>query len=1130
MNILESSGKTKLNEKLPLVFMYSGQGSQYHQMGRALYESDSGFRKHLRILDEKFSERLGQSVIDQMLGSSKDITDPFDRLLFTHPAIFMVSVALTNMLKDQGIEPDILVGASLGEIVAAHINGALSIDDAADIVVQQAKIVESSCREGGMLAVIGADFDYSKLLNVGSSCELASINAEGHFVLSGSSRDLDELEKYLKRKSVSYQRLPVKYAFHSCLIEGSKQSYEDVLYNVEWRTPAIKTVSCLNANFVDSYENNYLWNVARKPIQLSETFQMLEQRSSYNYLDVGVSGVMCNSARANFDSNTISKAFQLISPFGKHEDTIALISGCLTHSEKRKQLMRAYVFPGQGSQYKGMGGTIFDEFPEHILKADRILGYSTKDLCLNDPKQQLNDTQYTQPALYVVSALMYLKQVTNTQVPECVAGHSLGEFVALFASGVFDFETGLKIVQKRGELMSQAKNGGMAAVIGEKANCVDEIIRSHKLDTLDVANFNAPDQVVISGPREDIARAASVFENEDCLYVPLNVSAAFHSRYMIEAKEKFAQFLSSFQFNAPSITVMSNVTGKKHLSTDIKQNIVNQMVSSVRWVEIIGRLKAIGFDEIKEIGPGQVLTKLTGKIGAAKELVDDDQINAALNSSEINREFAQDHGSESALNTEKNLHQFDKAYTNGSSNMFSEENVGSTVNRFNAEGLGNIGFRKDYRLRQAYIAGSMHQGISSKELVEAMAKAGYLAFLGTTGMRLTEVEGDISYLRSKLTNNEPFGANFSFDYNNPKMEMALARTLISSGVEYIEVSGFMHATPALVYLRAKSLYLDSNGQVKSRIKLLSKVTRPEVAKVFLSPAPQYVLKKLLDQKLIDIDEAKWVQQMPLADDLCVEADSGGYTDMGSASSLLPSIKRLRNELSENYNFPEEIRVGLAGGIGTPESAAMAFMLGADFVVTGSINQCTVEAAVSDDVKDLLQGVGVQDTQYIYSGEMFELGAKVQVVKKGLLFPARANKLYELWRRYDSLDELDQISLSQIENNYFGCPMSDVWKEVEDFYADNYPEELNKARQNPKHKMVLIFRWYFKQAEQQTLGQRNGELVDCSIHCGPALGAFNLWVSGTKFTNWGNRNVADIAEYLMDETAAYLNNQVDAIAG
>jgi trans-AT polyketide synthase/acyltransferase/oxidoreductase domain-containing protein len=175
--------------------------------------------------------------------------------------------------------------------------------------------------------------------------------------------------------------------------------------------------------------------------------------------------------------------------------------------------MLAYVFPGQGSQQKGMGGELFDEFKELTSKADEILGYSIKELCLEDPQGNLGQTQYTQPALYVVNALTYYKKIKDTGIkPDYVAGHSLAEYNALLAAEVFDFETGLKIVKKRGELMSKASGGGMAAVIGMSEEKIREVLKENGLESIDMANYNTPSQIAISGPKDDIIRAQPFFE------------------------------------------------------------------------------------------------------------------------------------------------------------------------------------------------------------------------------------------------------------------------------------------------------------------------------------------------------------------------------------------------------------------------------------------------------------------------------------------------------------------------------------------------------------------------------------------------------------------------------------------
>lgn len=231
-------------------------------------------------------------------------------------------------------------------------------------------------------------------------------------------------------------------------------------------------------------------------------------------------------------------------------------------------------------------------------------------------------------------------------------------------------------------------------------------------------------------------------------------------------------------------------------------------------------------------------------------------------------------------------------------------------------------------------------------------------------------------------------------------------------------------------------------------------------------------------------------------------------------------------MMEKYRYQKKILLGAAGGIGTPEAAAAAFILGADFILTGSINQCTVEAATSEAVKDLLQQINVQDTEYVPAGDMFELGAKVQVMKKGLFFPARANKLFELYRRYNSIDEIDEKTKKQIEEKYFKRSFEKVFEECKSFYSAN---EIEKAEQNPKHKMALIFRWYFGYSTNLALNGSKESRVDYQIHCGPALGAFNQWVKGSDKENWRNRHVDEIGKMIMAETAKLLSQRIKAIA-
>ncbi len=278
--------------------------------------------------------------------------------------------------------------------------------------------------------------------------------------------------------------------------------------------------------------------------------------------------------------------------------------------------MPTYLFPGQGSQVTGMGRELFSQFPEISAEADAILGYSVATLCLEDPHQHLNQTQYTQPALYTVNALSYLHKLRQCEKPPSfVAGHSLGEYNALLAASVFDFATGLKLVKKRGELMSQAVGGAMTAVIGLNSEAIKLILKQHGLLDITIANYNSYTQIVISGKAPDISKAQPLLEEAGALVViPLKVSGAFHSPYMHSAQEQFEMFLKDFHFSSPKIPVIANCTASPYQFSDISKNLAAQIAQPVRWVETINHLLAQNEVEFEEIGSGKVLTGLVMRI------------------------------------------------------------------------------------------------------------------------------------------------------------------------------------------------------------------------------------------------------------------------------------------------------------------------------------------------------------------------------------------------------------------------------------------------------------------------------------------------------------------------------------
>lgn len=274
--------------------------------------------------------------------------------------------------------------------------------------------------------------------------------------------------------------------------------------------------------------------------------------------------------------------------------------------------MTTIVFPGQGTQYKGMGKQLFQEFPALVSQADQVLGYSVAHLCVSNPEKLLEQTRYAQPAIYVCNALSYLNYCRENPIqPETFfAGHSLGEISALFAAGCFDFMTGLRIVKKRAELMSGAKGGAMLAIVGVSQTRVESILATDPQNGIELANYNTPQQFVLSGKSQAIRKMAEQCNSMGIRAILLNTSGAFHSRQMSEFQLPFEQFLSQIPFSAPQHQVISNVTAQPYQLADIPALLSAQLASPVRWTESIQFLKTKGEADFVELGASSVLTKL----------------------------------------------------------------------------------------------------------------------------------------------------------------------------------------------------------------------------------------------------------------------------------------------------------------------------------------------------------------------------------------------------------------------------------------------------------------------------------------------------------------------------------------
>ncbi|WP_073587898.1 ACP S-malonyltransferase [Anaerocolumna xylanovorans] len=724
--------------------------------------------------------------------------------------------------------------------------------------------------------------------------------------------------------------------------------------------------------------------------------------------------------------------------------------------------MRTFLFPGQGAQFAGMGVDLFEEYAAFVKEADKILGYSLKDLCLNDNNSILSNTKYTQPALYMVNALSYQKEMSKgQQIPDFLIGNSIGEYNALLAAGVFSLEDGLLLVKKRSELMSRANGGGMAAVIGLNEKEIVTVIEQEQLnDLVEISNYNTSLQVVISGDSAAIATIKPRLEEAGARKVViLDVSGAFHSGYMKEAALEFEQYLNEFEFHTPQLTVISNRYARPYDFNNIKQLLVEQIYHPVRLYDSIMYVLGQGSNEFVEIGPGKTMTRMA---------------------TEIKKEY---------------------------------ESIKARPEKI-VNCLGSEEFKKDYDVDFAYAVGGMCKGISSAAMIKKLADSRILGFLGTYKLQLHEAEELIDQALASMEHHR-VGVNVTYDALNSKDHIGIMEYIIKRDIRNIEVSDYRMIDLSIVKYRLKAIYTDKDSTLVIPHKILAKVSSREMAEKFCSPAPEEMVQILYQNNEITEFEAKYAKYIPMCDDLCIEYHMQGQSALG----YIQTIKEMSRLLYEKYDLYQCPRVGFAGGIGNPQMIAVSFLMGADFVVTGSINQCSVEAATSNIVKDNLQSLDETDFTYAAVSDLFEFGEKKSIVKKGSLYHIRANRLYEVYNRYNSVEEIPADIKNLIEEKYFQ-------KSFETIYSDIY-ENLTKdnkklSKEQPKYKMALIIRCFLDKCFQDALDGRMEGKINYQIISSNAIVQFNHWVKDTELSDWKRRYVDVIAKRIMTEGEQHLS--------
>ena len=432
------------------------------------------------------------------------------------------------------------------------------------------------------------------------------------------------------------------------------------------------------------------------------------------------------------------------------------------------------------------------------------------------------------------------------------------------------------------------------------------------------------------------------------------------------------------------------------------------------------------------------------------------------------------------------------------------------------ERLGSPDFARHHGVRFAYMAGSMANGIASEEHVAALARAGYLGSFGAAGLLPERIEEALRGLGDEIPG-LPFAGNLIHSPHEDRLERETVDLYLSHGVRCVEASAFIDLTPHLVRYRVAGLSRAADGRTAIANRVIGKVSRAEVAERFMRPPPESVVADLVAAGQVSAEQAELAARIPLADDVTVEADSGGHTDRRPLGSLFPVLRRLRDDIGRQTGAP--VRLGAAGGIGTPDAAWAAFALGADYVVTGSVNQACVEAGTSDVAKRMLAAADVADCEMAPAADMFELGVTLQVLRKGAMFPMRAKWLHELYRTHEGLDELSEKDRERLETQVLRRPVDDVWQECADYFTRRDPEQLDRAEGNPKRRMALVFRWYLGMSSRWANTGDEDRAGDYQIWCGPAMGAFNDWTAGTPLAAPENRHVAEAAHHIM-RGAAY----------
>jgi trans-AT polyketide synthase, acyltransferase and oxidoreductase domains len=452
-------------------------------------------------------------------------------------------------------------------------------------------------------------------------------------------------------------------------------------------------------------------------------------------------------------------------------------------------------------------------------------------------------------------------------------------------------------------------------------------------------------------------------------------------------------------------------------------------------------------------------------------------------------------------------------------NFMADGSLRGWVGALGPQDLGSESFRSEHGVKYNYVAGAMAAGIGSADIVVDMAKAGMLGFFGSGGVPLDKVEKTIVDIKKRLEDHPKaaFGFNLLHNPIEAGMEDRTIDMYIEHGVTKVSASAYLRLMPTVVRYRAKGMTRRPDGSIFAPNSVFAKVSSLDVAGQFMAPPPVGVLKALVAAGKLTSEEAEIAAQLPVASDITAEADSGGHTDRRALPVLLPQMLRLRDEIAERHGYAQKgiaLRIGAAGGIGDPISARAAFAFGADYILTGTINQTSPQSGTSDLAREMLTKATMSDVVMAPAADMFEMGVQVQILKRGSFYPQRAKKLYEIYKTFDSLETITTEERLKLERDIFRQPLDEVWANTASYWEKRDPKQLEKALKDGKHKMALTFRAYLGLSSRWAQTGQADRKSDYQIWCGPSMGSFNSWVAGTWLEPLENRDVAVVGKALM----------------